>query len=290
VSVDPAEANSVARRLWTDVILARHDRDPGALAIVESGAPLAVDAPQCMAGCPPPYLYNLTAVVVSVPRQSSWPAQFLATASYTENCNTGYSPCDNTFVAVQPTKGAPWTISLFVSYSGPPLAPFLEAGGYDAPPRGGRPISTLTLAYAKYLQAIKTTGAPPASTILQSGAFTTGLVKQLYLSPSMAAAGGYSDSITYKPGAAPAYRFETSLGPLACGTVDWTDTDTALPGKVLVQPLDRASWGPTLAPGTYTRIVDRGVHMNCYVPGISDSSIAYVIGGWDGSTSQVGSG
>jgi hypothetical protein len=290
VSVDRVEADSVALHLWSYLVTARHYRDPEALALVESGPALGIDREICMAGCPPPPLYSEIGLSTILPQQTSWPADFLATVSYAGDCPK--TPCDDSFVAVQQHKDAAWTIVLFVSYSGTPMQPAEGQTFEDWSVQRALGFSpTLYLyQYAAYLQAIKDTDKPPTSTWLLPGPFTTGYVAGDYVSPATHAADGYSDTIKYAPGNTPIYSYQVGVNDaLVCATVNWTDTSTALPGMVLVQPLDRSSWGATLAPGQYSQIVDRGTHMNCYLIWLGQPKQGEVMGNWDGSTQATGS-
>jgi hypothetical protein len=290
VSVDPAEAYSVARRLWNERILARHYRDPQALALVESGPALAVERPICLGGCPAPALYVMSALSIVVNQHATWPVAFLATASYPGGCSE--NPCDDTFVAVQPEMGSRWTIAFVTSYSGTPVEPDPDQtymGYSDVPVISVNPVAYLTQ-FATYLQSAKDTGHAPASTWLQPDYFTTGLLTTDYVSPAMSLADGYKSVVRYSPGDSPIYVFSAATDQaLVCGTVDWIDVDTPLHGGVLLQPPNRLNWGPTLAPGVYTRIVNRGLHMDCYETWPAAPKTVWVVGDWSGSTVSTGS-
>jgi hypothetical protein len=289
VSVDVPEATSVARRLWRGLATARHYRDPYALGRVESGPALLVDRAICLAGCPPPPLLAMTGLTIVVPHQTKWPADFLATAEYGLNCPD--HACDDTFVAVQPSRGAPWKINLIVSYSGAAPAPEVNqsASGYvTQPPLAHSPTAYLQQ-YADYLDSVVGTAEPPSSTWLQPGPFTTGF-GSLYQSPLVDRASGYTDRVQYFPGTSPTFTFFASGQPIMCGSVDYYDTETALPGRVLVQPPDRGNFGPTLAPGIYRQVVTQGIHMNCYTYLLSAPDHVWVLGDWRGRISASGTG
>jgi hypothetical protein len=287
VSVDVPEATSVASHLWQGLVAARHYRDPGALARVESGTALLVDRAICLAGCPPPPLLTMTGLTIVVPHQTSWPADFLATAEYSWDCPE--HPCDDTFVAVQPRRGAPWKINLIVTYSGPaPVPPSDQTftGYVTAPALAHHPVAYLQQ-YAEYLDSVVMRDESPPSTWLQPGPFTTGF-GNLYEAPLVQQEGGYTDRVQYGPGTSPTFTFFASGQPIVCGSVYYVDTETALRGRVLVQPPDRANFGPTLAPGVYHQVVSRGLHMNCYIYQPSVPDHVFVMGDWRGRVSASG--
>lgn len=282
VAVEPSEAGSVAMRLWRALILGMHEHNAQMIASVTSGPTRAVDLGLC--GCQAFPLVKATSESLLVPYQTRWPARFVATVSYTEDCDTGYHPCDNTFVAVQPHRGAPWTISLFVGYSGSPVAGWQ---GYDPSVSGAGSVSTLTAAYARYLTAIKHTGRPPSSTPFVAGPFTTQLIAKNYWPKWKFTAAGYRDSMTYWPLRGPRYEVETTAGVLSCGTVEGRDVMTSLGHEVFVQPLDRRNWWATVPPGYYTHIVTYFVHMDCFIPSSTDPSKIFVLGDWSGPVRSV---
>jgi hypothetical protein len=298
VSVDGSEAQSVARRLWSEVDVALHYRDPNALAVVEADPALAVDRVVCEAGCPARPIFNLSAMSVIFWHQTTWPAYFLGTASYNfsgsaEVWSCPKTPCDDTFVAEQTSERAPWKIVLYTSYSGTPIEPssLQNELGYAGATNVADPAAYLEQ-YAAYLQSLKESGEPPAETWLQPGPYTTDLESTNYTPPSTYQAEGESVTFRYDfPGlnASNLYIFNVSSGFLLCGQVDWTETIRALPGYTLTQPPDLSVYGPPVPGGTYTRIVIDGIHMDCLLFSPAYPDRAYVIGDDHGETTAAAS-
>src|SRR6202034_1238521 len=116
--VTPTEADTVGTQLWNAWVQARATRDIPALQALDAQPELSTDyADVCQYGCRGPEL-TLSTMSVTVPCQPSWPAEFLATATFTVNCSAADSPCDNTFVAVQAAPHAPWKIVAMADWSG----------------------------------------------------------------------------------------------------------------------------------------------------------------------------
>lgn len=285
VAVDPAEAYAVATRLWNERVLARHDRDPSALAVVESGPLLAEDVEICRAGCAAPPLYPLTHLSVIVPHQATWPASFFASATAGAPCATGKLVCQDLFVATQQAAGRPWRMRFFASYLGTAgVSGGNGPGGYAPPGKANISAASLLGDYAAYLEAIKQTGRAPARSILMPGFLTTGLVSVNRPNPRLLLEEAATDRVTYRP-LGPSYQFGLPYGTLTCGTVAWTDTATARWGLRLTQLPDRLEWGIAVPAGTYTRIVADGVHMVCFIS--TAPTRAFGIADWSGQTSAT---
>ena len=232
VAVTASEAPTVGTELWEAWIQARATRDITALQTLDAEPELSADWGYiCQYGCAGPQL-TLSSIAVTVPLQSKWPADFLATASYTADCNASASPCDNTFVAVQSAPGARWQIAAMTNWSGDSYATRSPVGPGQLSPRPTPPsahVTSLPQQYAEYLQAIKTTGKPPAATRLAPGPFTTDLIATNYNPPSQQQTDGLTDTTTYYTNSNdPVWQFAGSNGATAvCGTVRYTDVRKA---------------------------------------------------------------
>jgi hypothetical protein len=268
VSIDPAEAKQVATSLWAARTVARHDRDATALAIVESGPALAVDAGECDSVCQPPAVAPPTGLSVAVPRQSGWPASFVAIASYTDGCDATASPCNDLFVATQPHPGAPFTIAFDASDSAIPPEILTDGNGdgYALPTPAVSNTGAILADFATTLESIKTSDYLPPGVSIDPNPFTASYQEQNYLSAAKASALGFTYSSSYNPDPGPTYVFETNEGTLQCGTVDYQETNTPLAGLVLVQTIDRSTWPSIVPPGSYSRIETQGAYMACFVP------------------------
>ena len=255
VPVTPDEARDVATRLWQARMTARYQRDGASLRVLESGPALEADLGYiCSLGCRGP-LETAIATTVNVPPQTAWPADFFAVVSY-DLPDCPVTPCDEGFVAVQASQGAPYG-----------SVPGYGTGGFALPPdpEPSRQFQNLPAEYAQYLQSLKDTGRPPALTRLSDGAFTTDLATGMYNPPAAQAGAGRLSSTTYSVDPNdPLWRFRGVYDiQVTCGTVRYQDTIRPLPGQQLVQPPDYSVFGE-LTPGAYSSVVVRGLHMVCF--------------------------
>ncbi|HWE56950.1 MAG TPA: hypothetical protein VG435_15675, partial [Acidimicrobiales bacterium] len=101
LAVTRSEATTVGTALWNAWVQARATRDVIALQQLDAEPQLAADWGYiCEYQCRGPQL-TLSSLSVTVPKQTKWPVDFMATASYTSDCTASATPCNNTFVAVQ---------------------------------------------------------------------------------------------------------------------------------------------------------------------------------------------
>lgn len=284
VAVTPAQARTVATELWQAWVQARATRDITALQTLDAQPELSADWGYiCQYTCAGPWL-TLSSIAVTVPTQTKWPADFLATASYTTDCHASASPCNNTFVAVQAGPGSPWKIASMTDWSGnsyattAPVVPGQLSPGPTPSPAAH--VSTLPQEYAEYLQAIKTTGKSPADTRLASGAFTTSLISSNYYPESQQQADGLTDNITYYTNRTdPIWEFPGANGATAvCGAVRYTDVEkaTTIP---LSQSPDNHPFG-NLATGTYSSVTMTGLHLVCFEVYSDPAQAVGVLGTW----------
>ena len=292
VAVTAAEAQNVGTELWQAWIQARATRDITALETLDAQPELSADWGYiCQYTCAGPWL-TLSSIAVTVPKQTKWPADFLATATYTTDCNASASPCDNTFVAVQTAPGAPWKIASMTNWSGNSYATTspAEPGQLSAaptPPPGSH-VTTLPQEYAEYLQAIKTTGKPPAHTRLGPGPFTTSLVSANYYPESEQQADGLTDNITYYTNKAdPIWQFPGTNGATAvCGSVRYTDTEKATTTPLSQSPADHPFGN--LATGTYSSVTMTGIHLVCFEVYSDPNQPVAVFGTWGDAVTASG--
>jgi hypothetical protein len=267
-SVDLSEAVRVTQLLWQYRQLALNESDVKALPLIESGAVLGVDRSLCFSECDADQTVG-AAVAYSpiVPAQSGWPAEFLTSVVYAGFCG---QLCVDTFVAVQARHGAPWRISLYISFSGQDpletsgLGPSQPAELPDAPLTA--PIESLQADYASYLQSLAATGSPPRSTPLAEDVFSNKqTLKVLNIPPDGKDSQGVSRTTTFAAGPLSPTEFGVDFYVTTlCGTYTWATTAVPPAGKVLVQPTDRSIYGSVLAPGSYTSVRLRGTGMVCF--------------------------
>ncbi len=258
----------MARQLWNGMVTARHENDRDALRALLKGPALEATLGD-MCDCPGIPKFVAETFSVNVPRQTSWPAVFFASATYTSSCEASARPCVDSFVAVQDRERGPWKIALWVGYSGRLNAETSGVGpgsfALDPPPLTYRDAVTLPAEYAEYRDSLKRTGEPPPQTRLGPGPFTTGEAEWLYDPPAEQRARNLSEGTSYTVGGDPMYAF-TAVAETAvvCGTVRYTSVATALPGMTIRQSQEQTEWGTKLAPGRYSSIVAEGLHMVCF--------------------------
>lgn len=291
LAVTPEEAQTVGAQLWNAWVQARATRDATALQTLDMQPMLAADWGYiCQFDCHGPEL-TLSALTATVPRQAKWPADFLANATYTP-CQTPITPCDDTFVAVQAAPGAAWKIASMADWTGtsyastPPVGPGQLSP--DPTPPAGADVAALPEAYAQYLQAIKTTGAPPAVTRLAAGPFTSGLIQANYFPASEQQAQGLVETTTYRVDPSdPTWQFAGSNGTTeVCGTVRFTDVrkETTIP---LVQSAADHPYGD-LAAGVYSSITMTGLHLVCFEVYPDPAKPVAVVGTWGETVTATG--
>jgi hypothetical protein len=292
VAVTPVEAQTVATQLWEAWVQARATRDVTALETLDAQPELSADWGYiCQYTCAGPQL-TLSSIAVTVARQSKWPADFLATATFTADCEASASPCDNSFVAVQSAPGAPWKIATMTNWSGHSYATTapVPAGQFSpapTPPPSAH-VTTLPREYAQYLQAIRRTGQPPAGTRLAPGPFTTDLIATNYYPPSEQQADGRTDTITYSTNPDdPIWRFAGTNGATAvCGAVHYSDAINATTIPLVQSPSDHP-YGD-LTTGTYSSITMTGIHLVCFEVYSNPSQPVAVIGTWGDAVTATG--
>jgi hypothetical protein len=292
--LDVAEAEHVTTLLWSAHVRARYRGDASLLKAIEAGPALEADYGYlCYIGC---RSTNATESrqYVNVPHQTSWPVAFAANVQYVIGCTASQQPCVDTLVMRQEARNLPWKIVFWTTAAGAPNSPeqfpALSGDGKYALASGPPRISAddLLTDYANYLDTLKRTGNPPASTRLAPGAFTTGLASYLYEPLQHQVAVGSYARVSYRVNPAdPTWTFATSQSTtLVCGTVRYVASFVGVDGRVMVQPPDFSGFGTDVLPGRYSSIVQRGLHMICFGLHSDVSEPAYVIGNY-GDDTQV---
>jgi hypothetical protein len=264
--IDPIEATDVATRLWNELVRARADRDARGLRQIETGSALAADIGYiCLLGCRGS-MRTADRVVVNVTHQKRWPLAFAANVTYTSGCEAAQQPCHDDLVVTQKARGAAWKIAHYITYAGTMLAdqPALEADGWAHPPQPDDLLARAPTAYAAYLASLHDTGEAPINTSLASDwfAFEEADVTRAERHFDR---DGFSEILDYRVDPLdPVWQFAGSNGTqLACGTVHYTETVSSARHHI-VQPASLNVLGNNVLPGTYQRVILRGLHMACF--------------------------
>jgi hypothetical protein len=283
--ITPAQALGVAKALlrWHDDGLAQ--LNGGAIAKVEvepaRGYDLSVIA-YALANSQRLTSERGTAVAVIVPRQSSYPAYFLAVVSLTTLQGAVPAESGALIVAVRADRSSPWRLSYITEWGGSAhqFTPTLDEQGYAMMPPGSvsdvaiNPAAVPDLV-AKYWQGWRTDGAAPGdpqSEALAPGPWTT------ELGPTLRRHGqrGRTNVTAYRvDGADSIYLTRVDLkSELECFTVRVDETDTFTAPGTFQDPW-RSLWGPLLPAGIYSEVRTSGIEMSCAIvrPGALPGSV-----------------
>jgi hypothetical protein len=250
---------TVVRDTWAGFLDAILDNDWTDLARYASVYAQRTEEATLYCGCsPPPPTYS--GVAFSAPIQSSYPASFLA-----QFITTGYNQHQlvELVTFIQASARAPWLVASYSSWRG---TGFLTTGvhltGTVVPEAT---LATAPAAYARFFQALDTTGKPPSTA--PTGFVTDHILQQeiAEVETSFAAitAEGEKVSTTHSvvEVGQPFSVWTTpnqahGPGEIETFVIRVTTTTDASAGKQLVQTTQRAAWTALLAPGWYSQIVE----------------------------------
>jgi hypothetical protein len=183
------------------------------------------------------------------PVETSYPLSFAAQVS------SGSSP----FVAIlqRDSASSPWQIAWLVSASGSATLSGSTIGMSAS--AGGGALSGPISGLAQLFEALRTTGkAPPGNSwdsyINSPGSEPTTTAGQLISDYQASIADQRHDAVTYGASDMSPVFASRGGGFLECAEIYAQTVETPAKGGVLVQPPDRSSYGPTLAPGSYSSI------------------------------------
>jgi len=279
--VTPAQAKEITGTIFHLRAAALAAQDRPAFQQIDTGVVLESDIPAC--GCLGERFGAITDMSVFVPRQTSYPASFMAEVATT---NAGTPSIENV-VVVRNSAADSWRLAVenVVTFPSGQLhldAPVADAGGYDAAPTASPAASaTLFRQLATYWQSWKNTGAAPSPSPFDSGAFTTGKGAELAAHPQDQLQDnglfGHYD-YAYDTGDA-VYTFAVNGGwSVSCSAVRHTTLFTPRSGDLAVQDPARHNWGPTLAPGSYDALTERHVEQSCIFVPTNGSALPFVAG------------
>jgi hypothetical protein len=270
--VNEAMARQVLTRYWQLHEQALVQRDLPVLAGLSAGsarrweqasvacACLRVDAPR-----------PLLSASYFVPRQTSFPASFVAEAS-TEARGAYWAEL---LVFTKAAAGAPWLVTQDSGFGPPPGVgprlgrPDLGPGGYDQPVSAAQSSVAQQVAgrFAAVWQQAKDTGRVP----IESGFDLTGQTGQ-----RVAELASHTQDGVQVNGAVGHYVFSVSRTDalvqvsdhgydLACQPIHEVVQYRALAGQMIHQGSTRDQWGPALAPGDYQRVTSTDVWETCFL-------------------------
>jgi hypothetical protein len=240
-------------------------------------------------GCPGPVPRGpvLTEAFL-VPRQTTYPAIFLAEATTTRLGK----PYWQYLVIGRQSAGSNWKVVDDPDYlgSGPLVQPVTGPGGFDtaSPP----PLATnrYPSELAAYWQSFALTGHAPRQSELAPGAWTSQAPTYVGVQRNGTTwkfNGLVAYQLFHSGGPEELYRFGTATGGLTCG-VERLERYWEYPGGNLYQPKSRNNWGPAIAPGLYKAIVSTDIGKPCFIP--SRTGGVAVIGGQMTDDTAIGLG
>jgi hypothetical protein len=279
--VTPAQAKQITATIFQLRAAALAAQDRPAFQRIDTGVALESDIPAC--GCLGERFGAITDMSAFVPRQSSYPASFMAEVATT---NEGTPSIEN-MVVVRRSAADSWRLAVenVVTFPSGQLhldAPVADAGGYDAAPTMSPATSaTLFRELATYWQSWKNTGAAPSSSPFDANAFTTGKGAELaaHRQDQLQDNGLYGHyEYAYDPGDV-VYTFAVDGGwSVSCSAVRHATLFTPRRGQLAVQDAARHNWGPTLAPGTYDALTENHVEQSCIFVPTNGRGLPFVAG------------
>ena len=239
---------------------------------------------------------HLLGVAVIVPEQAHYPLYFLAQfrtagkVTYVSS-SSEVSSAGKYLELVVLTKQNPtshWRVALDTGFSNPHVnttPSFVtftpDSNGLDSPSvaKSPVPVDQLPVLLAHYLQSCKDDGVPPRGTLYLSVDYDAAYQACLLVAKTRQGATVAKGTrlraywAAYPPAGLWGFGIDPSgqtrryaLNPffMACFTVVVANVYTPVPPYgVLAQQPDRANWGPALASGLYSEIVDSSLHSSC---------------------------
>jgi hypothetical protein len=303
VAIDETLAHQIATAVWPVREQAIDTADVASLSTFESGAALEGDTSlygtrHC--GCTIPPARAMEGLYVFVPKQATFPADFLAEVTM-PSVGVGGNAGVELLVFSRTSALTQWSVTLATGYEnnsiGPPLVyvtPVPSAGFNAALPATHIDLDALPADLAAYYEHWATAGTAPADPQFAPGYFTSYKGGDVSVHGETNGVGGMHHTVY---SADPATDGEWSFAGesfeqapqdgwiLSCGTVRYEDVSTAaVNGALLNQPPDASTWGPTLPPGRYSQITQWGLHESCFV--ISPTGAPTLVLGIDGGPTR----
>jgi hypothetical protein len=322
--VSEATARSVVSRIFPLWQHDMHEGDAQALRHIETGIQLELDTSNCtttayvlFSRCSASPMLGL---VVIVPKQYSYPVRVLAevqTSQNTENTTTNATqeaPTLDLMVFTKATSTASWLIAFQTAvYSAnrslPPLMSAPKESDGHAPAvtrRIQRATAGLPGKLAEYWRAWKEHGAAPDDTAFLPGPDTTSFGATLASEPDGVVGQNLRHTVTYssEPSVDGSFVFPIEIGEftsnptpggigyagnsglLVCSAIRVEINLTPTPnGPPLIQDRNEINFGPGLAPGRYSNVLDESAHESCV---LTDGHHLSAIGNAGDVFSQIG--
>ena len=291
------EATAVVRHFQDVVNQASAHRDKALIDTVETGYAAAADevyfAAEARTTTPPSPPRTVKKLLVYVPYQSSYPAQFMA---FTVTSSALSDPVAALLVFVRTSAADPWKLESSADYIAntppPPIA--LDDAGYatllskDQASRLAVTPDHLGATYATTLGQHLGAGSLTSLAPFAPGPFTSGKIRDDHQSVTPSPGDYRRLGIAY--GALPnhfvtAYQ-EVGGGALVTFVSTETDTYTAVSGKAdLTQNSNRTYYSYVVPPGTYSSITVHSISTD--VASIAAGVVAVLGGGSSASSADV---
>lgn len=283
--VTPVMAKNAVLAMWPVREAVLSARTAASLDQIETGTALTGDRDRVFCGCLEAQMLLATnSVQVYVPRQTTWPAHFVAEV----HLGSPQQPFREYLVFTRAGFAVPWKVAFAAGaqFSG---ATTIDVGerdkdGYTTSLPAGvqASVGQLPAALAAAFQTAKESGRPTLPGSFAPGAWTSSLLDKIVQTPQGGRIGGSGPKLTvhyftYPADAVIAVPL-TDGRTLACGVVRQTADYTAPYGR-LVQDSAQRSWPPTLSPGQYRKVTATGQLQTCFL--VSTGGDPVVVSGGD---------
>lgn len=266
--VTPKTAEQIVRAAWDVHNLAVTHVDTTLMANLDTGLALEVDLGRCSCGDRLP-LGRALGVAVSVPRQTTYPAQFLAEVATTHDVD----PFVAFVVFSRSDPGSPWKLAFLggmVVDNASVTPPATDADGYlrTEPAAPKVDPAAVHAQLADYWRTAKRTQAVPPPGVFRPGVWTTDFAKTLSEhGQGQIGSNGLIGWYAYQADPAPDHRFVFAEGQgwrIVCSAVRVQKTFTGSgPGDGPFQDPNRQNWGASVPPGVHTAITTTQVSVPC---------------------------
>lgn len=286
--VTPAQAREVVTALWPLREQARATGDLAALAQVDTAAALEGDRLWVGCRCHRPGARPLKELQVHVPRQASYPAQFLAQVVTTDGPQITWGEI---MIFTRVSARDSWQVALATgggvdAGSRLPMLPLAEdLQGFAVRPDSGLHPRAVSMAgrLTGFWTKAKINGVipDPAEFGLMPGTWTTKRAGAIAAHPQDSVNENHlRGHFTYLADPnAPLFEYLVKGSDLACTVVREEVVWTPPAGLFAIQDAQQRNWGGSLAPGRYRTITQHRQWQTCFLFPAKGGGAAFVIGG-----------